>query len=193
MSIYDICQVVLFNSITLRQNFDFRVKISVFFQLSPIREFEFLRSKKSFISKKKLKLKLVGHKIKFCRSVINGKSSTSFPISKQKRKWSNLVDCMSLLIFWQLFIFKWIYKLDYQIVIINKTKEQSRKCYLALCKLVATRLLLLLSEKKKNSQGFQLWPFAAISRRKSYEWTSWKWLAKEKPRNCLKNGFQWHP
>ena len=164
MSIYDICQVVLFNSITLRQNFDFRVKISVFFQLSPIREFEFLRSKKSFISKKKLKLKLVGHKIKFCRSVINGKSSTSFPISKQKRKWSNLVDCMSLLIFWQLFIFKWIYKLDYQIVIINKTKEQSRKCYLALCKLVATRLLLLLSEKKKNSQGFQLWPFAAISR-----------------------------
>ena len=52
MSIYDICQVVLFNSITLRQNFDFRVKISVFSQLSPIREFEFLRSKKSFISKK---------------------------------------------------------------------------------------------------------------------------------------------
>jgi len=165
MSIYDICQVVLFNSNTLRQNFDFRVKISVFSQLSPIREFEFLRSKNSFISKKKkMKLKLVGHKIKFCRSVINGKSSTSFPISKQKRKWSNLVDCMSLLIFWQLFIFKWIYKLDYQIVIINKTKEQSRKCYLALCKLVATRLLLLLSEKKKNSQGFQLWPFAAISR-----------------------------
>ena len=140
-----------------------------------------------------MKLKLVGHKIKFCLSVINRKWSTSFPISKQKRKWSNLVDCMSLLIFWQLFIFKWIYKLDYQIVIINKTKEQSRKCYLALCKLVATRLLLLLSEKKKNSQGFQLWPFAAISRRKSYEWTSWKWLAKEKPRNCLKNGFQWHP
>ena len=191
MSIFDVCQVVLFNSITLRQNFDFRVKISVFSQLSPIREFEFLRSKNSFILKK-IQLKLVVHKIKFCRSVINGKSSTSFPISKQKRKWSNLVDCMSLLIFWQLFIFKWIYKLDYQIVIINKTKEQSRKCYLALCKLVATRLLLLLSEKK-NSQGFQLWPFAAISRRKSYEWTSWKWLAKEKPRNCLKNGFQWHP
>ena len=110
--------------------------------------------KKFFYFNKKMQLKLVGHKIKFCRSVINGKSSTSFPISKQKRKWSNLVDCMSLLIFWQLFIFKWIYKLDYQIVIINKTKEQSRKCYLALCKLVATRLLLLLSEKKRILKVF---------------------------------------